>query len=751
MSTVAEVSTSLEELAAEAGLTNAEMAEIVAGLGRMPNRVELAVFAGMWSEHCSYKSTRQLLATLPTSSPRVLAGPGAHAGTVDVGGGWAVAFKVESHNHPSAVEPYQGALTGVGGILRDVVAQGARPVAVMDGLCFGDPTSARTRYLEDGIVAGIGGYGNSYGVPNVGGVTVYDSRYDGNPLVNALAAGMVRHDAMRTAAASGSGNALLLVGATTGLDGILGAAFASEELGEEHEHRSSRSHVQVGDPFMGKKLMEAVLSFTAADGLVAGQDLGACGIACAVSEMAAAGGVGFEVDLGSVPLREEGMEAAEILLSESQERFMLVVAADRAEEAVAHFRSHGVDAAVVGEVTDSGRIRASLAGVTVVDLPATLVADGTPEALWPVADGLPEPEPYPEFDVPDDLGSILLDLLALPGMGDMSRITSRYDQTVGNRTMRGPGAGEAAVLKIPASPGAFALTLVADGAGCAVDPYAGSQALLGEAVRNLACVGAEAVAVTDGINVGSPSDPVEYLRLSEMIRGLGDGLRRLGIPVTGGNCSLYNESPSGAVPPTLMIGALGVIGDRRSVPRPVMTEGEVVLLLGDVGSGPTFSAYGRLRDATASGASPAADLDADDRLARFLVAQCAHGRVGAAKDSSRGGAARALAGLCVRSGVGASVDAGLGDRPDWALFGERAGVAWVTVAPGDADAVTRAAEAHEVACRPVGIVGGDRLIIGGLVDLPLHDLRAAYAASSAGGRRGGDGSREAPNGESAGG
>jgi phosphoribosylformylglycinamidine synthase subunit PurL len=727
MSAVVDVSASLEELASEVGLTKAEMDEIVTRLGRTPNHVELAVFAGMWSEHCSYKSTRRLLATLPTEGARVLAGPGAHAGTVDVGGGWAVAFKVESHNHPSAVEPYQGALTGVGGILRDVVAQGARPVAVMDALCFGDPHAARTGYLEDGIVAGIGGYGNAYGVPNVGGVTMYDSRYDGNPLVNALAAGMVRHDAMRTAAAAGAGNALLIVGATTGRDGILGAAFASEELGDAGEHRSSRSHVQVGDPFMGKKLMEAVLSYTPAMGLVAGQDLGACGIACAVSEMAAAGGVGFDVDLGSVPLREEDMAAAEILLSESQERFMLVVAADRMDEAIAHFEAHGVAAAVCGAVTDTGRMRVTLGGERVVDLPADLVADGTPEATWPTAASLPDAEPYREMDPPYDAGAVLLDLLAEPGMGDLSPLYSRYDQTVGNRTMRGPGAGEAAVLKIPGSTAAFALTLVADGPGCAVDPYRGAQALLGEAIRNLACVGAEPVAITDGINVGSPSDPVEYLRLSEMIRGLGDGLRSLGIAVTGGNCSLYNESPSGPVPPTLMIGALGLIGDRGSVPAAEMREGEVVLLLGDPGLEPTFSAYGRLRTGQRLGPAPAADIAADRRLASLLVAQCAAGRIGAAKDAGRGGPATALAKLCLRSGVGVGIDADFGGRADWAVFGERPGVAWLTVASDDVESVARDAAAAGVTCRSVGTVGGDRLRIAGVLDLTLDDLHAAYS------------------------
>jgi phosphoribosylformylglycinamidine synthase len=714
-------SSSVADLATTMGLTSTEFDHIVAELGRLPNRVELAVFAGMWSEHCSYKSTRELLATLPTTGPRVLAGPGAHAGCVDVGDGWAVAFKVESHNHPSAVEPYQGALTGVGGILRDVVAQGARPVAVMDGLCFGDPESSRTRWLRDGVVAGIGAYGNSYGVPNVGGVTVYDERYQGNPLVNALAAGLVRHDEMRTAAAAGTGNVLLYVGATTGRDGILGAAFASEELGDTSDHASRRSHVQVGDPFTGKKLMEACLSFTPGDGLIAGQDLGACGIACATSEMAAAGGVGFDVDLDAVPLRETDIEPAEILLSESQERFLLVVDRNRVEAAIDHFRGHGVHAAAIGTVTATGRVTVRRDGDIVADLPADLVADGTPVQRWEAAAELPAPQPYPSFAPPDDLGTTLLALLARPGLGDAAPLYERYDQTVGNRTIRGPGAGEAAVLRIPGTSRAFALDLVGRGDECAVDPYLGVQTLLGAAVRNLACVGAETVAVTDGLNVGSPSDPVEFARLSEVIRGLGDGLRQLGLAVTGGNCSLYNESPHGAIPPTPMIGALGVIADHTTVPRAHLTAGEVLFFCGEPRHDPTLSAYGRVMT-DRDGPAPVVDLDADARLARLLVGQSAAGIVGAAKDVGRGGAAVALAALCMRSSIGATVDAAPSDRADWTLFGEYPGCAWVAVDPSDADRFAAAAAAAGTPARRAGLVGGDRLVVSGHIDVPIERL-----------------------------
>jgi phosphoribosylformylglycinamidine synthase II len=713
-------------LARAMGLTEAEYDAIAAGLGREPNRVELAIFAGMWSEHCSYKSTRRLLATLPTGGPRILAGPGAHAGCVDVGDGWAVAFKVESHNHPSAVEPYQGALTGVGGILRDVVAQGARPVAVMDALCFGDPATPRTRWLRDGVVSGIGAYGNSYGVPNVGGVTVYDARYEGNPLVNAMAAGLVRHGDLRTGAATGAGNAVVLVGATTGRDGILGAAFASEELGATDEHAGRRSHVQVGDPFTGKKLMEACLSFT--EGLIAIQDLGACGLACAASEMAAAGESGIDLDLDLVPLREADIEPAEILLSESQERFLLVVAADRADAAVAHFRAAGVHAAAVGRVTLGGRLRVLSGGEVVADVPAALVADGAPDQQWDRQD-LPAPVPYPAFGPPESPSAILLDLLARPGIGDAATVYERYDQTVGNRTVRGPGRGEAAVLRIPGSTRAFALDLVGRGDECAVDPYLGAQALLGATVRNLACAGAEAVAITDGLNVGSPSDPLEYARLSEVVRGLGDGLRRLGLAVTGGNCSLYNESPLGAIPPTPMIGALGVIPDAAAIPGATFGPGDDLLFLGTPRTSPTLSAYGRLVTGSPDGPAPAVDLDADLRLARVLTAQ--GGRIHAAKDVGRGGAAVALAVLCLRSGVGATVAFEAAGRADWALFGEYPGCAWVAVAPGDTDGVIAAAAREGVEVRRAGTTGGRRLGVDGAIDIDLADLHAAFARGAA--------------------
>jgi phosphoribosylformylglycinamidine synthase II len=710
-------------LAADLGLTPAEYAAICKGLGRAPNRVEVGIFAGMWSEHSSYKSTGRLLATLPREGERVLAGPGSHAGCVDVGEGWAVAFKVESHNHPSAVEPYQGAATGVGGILRDVVAQGARPCAVMDSLCFGEPGEGRTDFLVDGVVGGIAGYGNSYGVPNVGGRTVFDRRYAGNPLVNALAAGLVRHDGLRTAAARGDGNAVLYAGARTGRDGILGAAFASEELDTEHTAR--RSHVQVGDPFTGKKLMEAMLSFGPDDGLIACQDMGAVGITCAMTEMAAAGGVGFDVDLDRVPLREPGMDAYDILLSESQERFMLVVESGRETHALDHFRRHGVHAAVIGRVAEGGVVRVRHGGSVVAEVPARLVADGAPAASWEAATGLPAPAPYPDFPPPADPGAVLRSLLADPDVADARWITDRYDSTVGNRTVRGPGEAEAAVLKLPGSRRGFALTIENRGDACAVDPYLGTLACLGAARRDLACAGADLVAITDGINHGSPGDPVEFRRLTDVVRALGDGLRSLGIPVTGGNVSLYNESPLGPIPPTPMIGALGVVDDVSAVPWSRMTDGEAILLFGGVDDFPVLSRYGRLAGGSLEGDPPAVDLDADDRLARFLLTVV--GRIRGAKATGTGGLAVALAKLCLRSGVGARISLPPVERPDWALFGEYPAQVWAATTPDEAAAVAAEAAAAGIPCRVAGTAGGGRLVVDGVLDEPLEALAEAFS------------------------
>lgn len=711
------------EAAKEMGISSSEYDAIRDRIERTPNQFELAVFAGMWSEHCSYKTTRSRLRAMPKNGDAVLAGPGSHAGVVDVGEGWGLAFKIESHNHPSAVEPYQGAATGVGGILRDIVAQGARPVAVMDSLCFGVADSPRTRHLREGVVAGIAGYGNAFGVPNIGGRVRYDARYDGNPLVNALAAGLVRHDEMRSAEARGVGNPVLYVGARTGRDGILGAAFASVELADDTTEQ--RSHVQVGDPYTGKKLMEALLRFEVEDGLIACQDMGATGLTCAASEMAEAGSVGIELWLDRVPLRDERMSPEEILVSESQERFLLVIEKGREDEAVRHFRHFGVEAAICGEVIADDRFVARHRDRVVVDLPASLVAEGCPESHLAVADALPDPEPYVDFKRPEDLGVILHALLRDPNTASPHQIYQRYDSTVGNRTVRGPGQAEVAVQVLPSSVRGYALTITGRGDVCAADPYLGAKAALGEACRNLACVGARLIAITDGLNMGSPTDPVENLRLSETIRGLADGLKELEIPVTGGNVSLYNESPRGAIPPTPMIGAVGTLEDVQRVPDGYLNDGDLLFALGELDDAPAYSAYGNLM-AERGRPHPSVALEHDRRLAGFLCAAVDQHLVRAGKDAGRGGLAVALAKLAVGSSVGVDIDITFSGRLDRALFGESSGLAWIAVHPEDEERVVQLAQSHRLPAQVAGRAGGQSVRIAGLLETKLDALRESF-------------------------
>jgi phosphoribosylformylglycinamidine synthase II len=728
-------------LATQLNLLPQEFEHIVQALGRLPRRTELAVFAGMYSEHCSYKSTRHLLATLPKTGPRVLAGPGAHAGVVDVGEGYAVAFKIESHNHPSAVEPYQGAATGVGGILRDIIAQGARPCALLDALCFGNPqTDGEGRSLRHGpqvrgVVQGIAGYGNAIGVANVGGKTTFDSRYAGNPLVNALAAGLLRHgpghgETLRHARAQGLGNKVLYVGAATGRDGILGAAFASEELGDSTQ--ASRPHVQVGDPFAGKKLMEACLSFTPELGMLACQDMGACGITCASVEMAAAGNVGMRIDLQAVPLREANMAPQEILLSESQERFLFVIEAGCASQALHHFHSHGVLASICGEVVAGDRVCVQHGNTVFVDLPAKLVADGFLPLHWPQAQSLPAALPYAPF-APADVGQTLLQLLRLPGLGDLQPLTQRYDQSIGCRTVRGPSQC-AAVLRLPGLQRGFALCISGRGAVCAADPFLGAQAALADGLRDLACVGAKLVAITDGLNMASPQRPEEMRRIAEVIRGLKEGLEALNVPVTGGNVSLYNESPQGPIPPTPLVGSLGLVTDVAQVPTAALQPGQTLLLLGEICSAPVFSTFANVLLQVEGGAAPHVDLSAEQRLANFLVGQVRLGRVAAARGIGRGGLAAALAKLCLQGGCGAQVALPLpeGARADWAALGDYAALIWVGCAPESAVALLKAAAQAGVPALRAGTAGGSRLQMHGILDVGVEALQAAYAQAGVG-------------------
>jgi phosphoribosylformylglycinamidine synthase len=686
------------------------------------------MFSLMWSEHCSYKHSRRLLRAFPTSGPGVLQGPGENAGVVDVGDGWAVALKVESHNHPSAVEPFEGAATGVGGIVRDILAMGARPIALLDSLRFGELTSPRSRHLLTRAVAGIGHYGNCIGVPTVGGELGFDPCYEDSCLVNAMCVGVVGHDGLLRSAARGSGNALVLIGNRTGRDGIGGASvLASAELSHDEDRRPS---VQVSDPFTERKLMDCCLELAAAGLLVSLQDLGAAGLTSAASEMAGKGGVGLRIDLDRVPLREEGMAAAEILVSESQERMLAVVEPARLSEVVAACRRWELEAEAIGEVTGDGRLVAVHGGETVADLPAALLTDGAPTYDVPLA-APPPPAPLDLAAVPQpaDLAGAWRELLGRPGVGGAGWVYEQYDHLVGAGTVRRPGTADAAVLRLPGTDRAIAITLDGGERHCQLDPRGGGRAVVLEAARNLACSGARPLAVTDCLNFGNPEKPPTGWRLREVIEGMAEACRTLGLPVVSGNVSLYNESAGRVIHPTPVVGMVGVLEDAaRSVGIAFAEEGDAILLLGAGAGRLDASAYlGR-----AEGRPAPVDLEREAALVRLLVHAVEEGLVRSAHDVSGGGLAVALAECAIAGAIGASVSLRPEGRPDEALFGEGGGRALVT--PRDEAALGRVrdlAASMGVAATRLGTVGGDRLEVelapGGLrVVLGLAEARDAY-------------------------
>src|SRR6476661_4173916 len=565
----------------ELGLTDSEFDRIRGLLERDPNEVELAMFSLLWSEHCAYKHSRKLLRKLPTEGPRVLMGPGENAGAVDVGGGHAVAFKVESHNHPSAVEPFQGAATGVGGILRDVFALGARPIAVLDSLRFGELDSERSRYLLDGAVRGIGHYGNSIGVPTVGGEVYFEGPYEQNCLINAMCVGLARHEEMVRAAAAGVGNLVVLMGASTGRDGIGGASvLASAELDEADE--SKRPSVQIGDPFEESKLVECCLELLDAELLASLQDLGAAGLTSSAGEMASAGGVGIDLDVDQVPLREPDMEPFEIMVSESQERMLAVVAPAKLQEVLAICEKWQTGSAQIGVVTDSGQIRILRGGEVVGEMPVEALVDGCP--LYDIEPGEPDGWIYGNratlaegLDAEDEL----LALLAAPSIASKRWAFEQYDSVVGSRTVRRPEAADAAVLKLPESGNAIAVSIDGNGRRVACDPYAGTVEAVLECAQNLACVGAEPLGLTNCLNFGNPEKPAPAWQLDRAVSGLADACTALGVPVVGGNVSLYNEGPEGPIYPTPVVAMVGELPDPEQVAGGAFARaGDAIGLLG---------------------------------------------------------------------------------------------------------------------------------------------------------------------------
>ena len=727
------------ELASELGLTTDEYDRIEATLGRTPSTAELGTFSVMWSEHCSYKSSRVHLRRLPTSGERLLAGPGDNAGVVDVGGGRAVAFKIESHNHPSFVEPFQGATTGVGGIVRDILTMGARPIALVDPLRFGDPTSDRTRWVVDGVVRGIGQYGNSIGVPTVGGEVVFDPCYQGNPLVNVLCVGVLPADGVQRARAEDVGDVAVLIGQRTGRDGIGGASVLASADFSSAGDDAKRPNVQVGDPFAGNTLIECCLELYARD-LVRGiQDMGAAGIVCSSAEMAAAAGLGMRIDLDRVPLREPSMQAWEILCSESQERMLALVGPDRVDEVVVACARWGVDATPIGVVTDDERLVFERGGVVVHDAPAPALADEGPVYQRPLA---PWVHPAAEEDVdasapPDDLRAAAMAVLTSPNIAPPTWVTQQYDSIVGSGTVQGCGAS-AAVLRLPpadgwgvlpADAGGVAITTDGNGRWCALDPELGARLVVAEAARNVACTGARPVAATNCLNFGSPERPEVMGAFSATVDGMSAACIALGTPISGGNVSFYNATDDQSIHPTPVVGVLGIIDDVTAAVPVAPPDAEVVLCVvgADARPGLGGSEYLWATAGRIAGPPPAIDLDEERRLQDLLVSTGGAGLLRSAHDVATGGLLTTLVEVCGdRWGAEVDVDATLPVH-QW-LFSEAPSRVVVTVDAARVDELERACIDSALACRRLGVVTDDRALgVGDVLQLDLDVLAAARA------------------------
>jgi phosphoribosylformylglycinamidine synthase len=722
------------DAAVDLGLTRAEYDLIVEKLGREPNEVELAVFSLLWSEHCSYKHSKKLLGTLPTEGPKVVMGPGENAGAVDVGNGLAIAFKVESHNHPSAVEPFQGAATGVGGILRDIFAIGARPIAVLDSLRFGEPTSARSRYLLDHAVQGIGHYGNSIGVPTVGGEVYFEGPYEQNCLVNAMALGMAETDRMIRSAAAGVGNVVVLFGASTGRDGIGGASvLASAEFGEDDPDK--RPTVQVGDPFEESKLLECSLELLERGLLVSLQDLGAAGLTSSSAEMASKGGVGVDLDVALVPLREPGMAPWEIMVSESQERMLCVVEPARVGDVLALCEKWEVHGTAIGRVTDTGHLRVFDGEELVGDMPVPALVDDCPlydlEPAKPEG-GAPAIYPAPPRTPAAEAGlrtpkETLLALLSSPNIASRRPLFQQYDCLVQSRTVRRPEQADAAVLQLPRG-GAIAVSIDGNGRRVACDPYRGTMENVLECAANLACAGAEPLGLTNCLNFGNPEKPHIAWQLSESIRGLGDACRAVGAPVVGGNVSLYNESAAGPIYPTPVVGIVGELPDPARAGRSGFAfEGDTIAIAGPFAPFLPGSELSKLRGEPLPDGLEHVDLEGAVAAHAAVREAVRAGRLQSAHDIAEGGMLVALAEAVILGGLGASVMLPLDGFavPARLLFGESPGRGFIV--SGSAQELEALGERTPVTV--LGTVGGDALSVdtgtGGFA-VTLEELRAAH-------------------------
>jgi phosphoribosylformylglycinamidine synthase subunit PurL len=730
----------------ELGLTDCEYERITELLGRDPNDVELAMFSLLWSEHCAYKHSRKLLRRLPTEGERVVMGPGENAGAVDVGGGHAVAFKVESHNHPSAVEPFQGAATGVGGILRDVFAIGARPIAVLDSLRFGELSSKRSRYLFEGAVAGIGHYGNSIGVPTVGGEVYFEPPYEHNCLINAMCVGLARTDEMIRSAAAGPGNLVVIMGASTGRDGIGGASvLASAEL--EAGDDSKRPSVQIGDPFEESKLLECCLELLGRGLLLSLQDLGAGGLTSSAGEMASKGGVGIDIDVARVPLREPDLEPFEVMISESQERMLAVVQPRRLEEVVATCERWQTGVAAIGEITDTGHLRVLDDGIEVGDVPVAALVDECP--LYDLEPEEPGGWMYGNAATlgkrvarsagrsvdPSDPSAVLCALLSSPNVASKRWAFEQYDSVVGSRTVRRPETADAAVLALPESGRAIAVAIDGNGRRVACDPYAGTVEAVLECAQNLACVGAEPLGLTNCLNFGNPEKPAVAWQLDRAVLGLADACLRLRVPVVGGNVSLYNETEHGPIYPTPVVGMVGELPDPARAPGIAPLEGDRLILVGPFAPSLAGSELAKQRGELDAGL-PQPEIAAVAEALSFVRQLVRGGMVSAAHDVSDGGLACALAEMAIAGGVG--VDADLdplvelrGGSGETCLFGEGPGGVVLAVGEAPAAEVLRAAEHAGVDAIDLGSATGDRISISAAeqdLSVALADAKRAWGS-----------------------
>ena len=719
------------------GLSQEEYKQIVKFLGRRPTYTELGIYSVMWSEHCSYKNSIKLLKTLPREGKNLLTKAGEeNAGAVEIGDGLAIVFKIESHNHPCAVEPYQGAATGVGGIMRDIFTMGARPIACFDPLHFGELSSPRVRYLFDGVVRGIGDYGNCFGVPTIGGEVYFEKAYTGNPIVNVLAIGVIKKGEIMKAAASGKGNAVLIVGSSTGRDGIHGATFASEEISEKSEQK--RPSVQIGDPFMEKLLLEATLEVIKADLAVGIQDMGAAGITCSTSEMAARGKSGMEIDISLVPVREEKMTPYEIMLSESQERMLVVAKKGKEKEVQKIFSKWGLNSVIIGYVTDDKMLRVKNKGKVVAEIPANSLVLGGEAPVYTREKKKPKyldkvtKLGLSSIKIPKDLNEVLLELLGSPTISSKRWVYEQYDTMVRTGTVVGPGS-DAGVLRLRKTGKLIALSTDCNPRYCYLNPYLGAVIAVSESARNLVCSGAKPVAITNCLNFGNPYKPEVYWAFAECVRGMGDACKKFDTPVTGGNVSFYNEDPNGAVYPTPVIGMLGVIDNIRYVTTQwFKDEGDVIVLLGKCKEELGGSEYLKIIHNKIQGNPPELDLDYEQKIQQACLEAIYSNIVKSAHDCSEGGLAVALAECCISSSdrqTGAQIVLDSKIRTDALLFGESQSRIVISLNKENLPRLMKIASRYEVNCSVIGEVKGERLKINNWIDLPLRQVKEAFDSS----------------------